>query len=106
MYVEIVGTYLQCIETRLMLYLCSLLRHHLCHLPWYFFLWNVFIFFCHHELFGLHATLEFWCIEFETGFPPIGLSLYKGLMLVHSALRKRVSVFILHNCVILFQFVR
>jgi hypothetical protein len=53
------------------------------------------------EFLRLKTPVEFRNIEFETGFPPIGLSLYKGLMSVHSAPRKTVSVFILHTCVFL-----
>ena len=73
-----------------MLNLHPLLRHHLCHLPRYFFLWN-FFFFGHHELFGLQATLEFQCIEFEPTQPLIDMSLRKVLTSLHSALRKQVS---------------
>jgi hypothetical protein len=74
-----------------MLDLRPLLRHHLRHLPWYFFLWIFFlIFFCHHELFGLQATLEFWCIESEPVHPPSGMSLRMVLTSMRSALRRRV----------------
>ena len=76
---------------RMMLDLHPLLRHHLCHLPRYFFLWKFSIFFYYHELYGLQATLEFRCIEFEPTHPLIGMSFRKVLTSLHSALRKWVS---------------
>jgi hypothetical protein len=81
------------LEYRMTLDLRPILRHHLCHLPRYF-LWKFSIFFCHHELFGLQAILEFWCIEFEPTHPLIGMSLRKVLTSLRLALRKRVSRFI------------
>jgi hypothetical protein len=37
---------------------------------------------CHYpiqEFFGLKTPIEFWNIKFKTGFPLIGVSLYKGM---------------------------
>jgi hypothetical protein len=48
-------------------------------------------FFYYNELFGLQATLEFRCIEFEPTHPPIGMSLRKVLKSLRSSLYKRVS---------------
>jgi hypothetical protein len=76
---------------RMTLDLRPLLRHHLRHLPRYFFLWKFSIFSYHHELFGLQATLKFRCIEFEPTHLLIGMSLCKVLTSLRSALRKRVS---------------
>jgi hypothetical protein len=51
-------------------------------------------FFCHHKLFGLQATLEFRCIDFEPTHPLIGISLCKVLTSLRSALCKWISRYI------------
>ena len=44
-----------------------------------------------HKFFKLWISLEFWNMEFESTHLPIGMSLHKVLMSVHSTLCKRVS---------------